>query len=211
MDGKLDPSFNTGAELRKLLRDPRQLEVHRRKVNTHATGPMGLFTRAFLIVGVTIVAVIGLYVIISKTFPQTAEFNDTSAWIWLAVSLGTVAGCLFILIKLRNLLTDTGGRSAAKPPSTYANTEPMPKDCGTEDDWRDMNGVGWSFFAPLIAGAILSRVLIGQLEPGRGALAELLTDLGVVEQWMQLLIGFGGLTLLLYAMHRVLRRNARDE
>lgn len=210
MDGKLDPSFNTGAELRKHLRDPRRVDVGKRKASAHASGPMGLYTRAFLIVGVTIALVIGVFVLVAKTFPQTVEFGDTSAWIWLALTMGTVAGCIFIIAKLRGLLMETGGISAAKAPGAYENVGPLP-NVGKDDDWRDMNGMGWSFFAPLIAGALLSRVLIGQLEPGRGALAELLNEMGIVEQWAQVLIGFGALALVLYAMHRVLKRKAHDE
>lgn len=210
MDSKLDPSFNTGAELRKHLRDPRQADVGKRKAGAHASGPMGLYTRAFLIVGVTTALVIGVFVLVAKTFPQSVKFGDTSAWIWLAVSLGTVAGCIFILAKLRGMLMETGGKSAAKASGAYENVGPLP-NVGKDDDWRDMNGMGWSFFAPLIAGALLSRVLTGQLEPGRGALAEMLNEMGIVEQWAQMLIGFGALALVLYAMHRVLKRKARDE
>ena len=46
MDGKLDPSFNTGAELRKHLRDPRRFDVGRAHGFRRASSPTGLLTKA---------------------------------------------------------------------------------------------------------------------------------------------------------------------
>lgn len=210
MDGKLDPSFNTGADLRKLLRDPRQSTAGRGSAFKfkHAPGPVGLYTRAFLVVGVTICVVLGLFIVVSKVVPGVDEKREMGPIVWFVVAMGTVAGCIYLLAKLRGMLMETGGGRSGKPRDAYANAEPLPKDCGTQDDWRDINGRGWSFFAPLIAGAFLSRVLIGQLEPGRGALSGLLDGMGITQTWGQVAIGFGGLALLLYAMHRVLKRKA---
>lgn len=162
MDGKLDPSFNTGAELRKLLRDPRQFEVGRGGVRFRkATGPTGLLTRAFRIVALTTFCVILAFLLLSYTNPTMEGDWESAAWLWLAIWMGMTAGLIFVVAKLRALLANAGGRSEAKSAGPYDSPEPLPRDCGTED-WfsEDIRFVVWTFFLSTICGAIISIGLI---------------------------------------------------
>src|SRR5262245_42407258 len=145
MDRDLDPTFHTGPELRKLLRDPRQLEVGPgRSGFRRATAPHGLLTRAIRVAVLSTFCVIVALLLLRTAQPGVEMDWESTAWIWLAVWMGGTAGLIFVVAKLRALLTNELGRAKGSGDET---PEVLPGTCGSED-WfsEDIRFVVRTFF-----------------------------------------------------------------
>jgi hypothetical protein len=207
MDGKLDPSFNTGAELRKHLRDPRQMDVGRKRVtHVQASGPAGMVSRVLTISVITTGIVSAGIALAAQSMPKDQAFDESSALILISVGAGAIAGLLFIAIKSRAILMENalGTRSPGKARDSYANPDPMPTDCGI-DDWlsQDVRFVVRTFFASAIAGIAIAVLLIAIL------LACLPESITTDREWVRAIVQGGG-TLLAIALQQVIWRFAES-
>ncbi len=194
MDGKLDPSFNTGADLRKLLRDPRRFEVGRAHGFRRASSPTGLLTKA------TRVALLASFCAVAAlTLLQAANLDvesnwESAAWIWLGIWAGGSSALIFIIAKLRAMLAPSGGRAASRAPDT------MPQDVGTED-WfsEDVRFFVRTFFLSAVGGLLLA---IGAVCLAMEFLpAEITSD----RRQMNLIVRGGGTTLAMLFGHLIWR------
>lgn len=163
MDGKLDPTFNTGSELRKILRDPRRFDVGRAHGFRRASSPTGLLTKAL-----RVALLASFCAVVSLLLLQAAQLDvesnwESAAWIWLLVWAGGSSALIFIIAKLRAMLTQSATGAASRAPDS------MPQDVGTED-WfsEDIRFFVRTFFLSAAGGlalAIGAVVLIVGLLP----------------------------------------------
>lgn len=151
MDGKLDPSFNTGADLRKLLRDPRRFEVGRAHGFRRASSPTGLLTKALRVALLaSFCAVVALLLLQAAQLDVESNW-ESAAWIWLGVWAGGSSALIFIIAKLRAMLTPSAKGAASRA------SETMPQDVGTED-WfsEDIRFFVRTFFLSAVGGIAIA-------------------------------------------------------
>lgn len=108
MGDKLDPTFNTGAELRKLLRDPRQRDVGRHYSFRRATSPKGLLTKALRIALLASFCTIAALVALQAARIDVEGGAESVAWLWLGVWVGVGTGLVFLIARLRAMLAPRG-------------------------------------------------------------------------------------------------------
>lgn len=130
MDGKLDPSFNTGAELRKLLRDPRQLEVGRAHGFRRASSPKGLLTKALRIALLASFCAIAALVALQAARIDVEGSAESVAWLWLGVWVGVGSGLIFLIARLRAMLAPRGNAAEVE---RSTGKDPGREDWFTED------------------------------------------------------------------------------
>ncbi|CAG0971876.1 hypothetical protein PLCT2_01401 [Planctomycetaceae bacterium] len=151
MDGKLDPSFNTGADLRKLLRDPRRFDVGRAHGFRRASSPTGLLTKALRVALLaSFCAVVALLLLQAAQLDVESNW-ESAAWIWLGVWAGGSSALIFIIAKLRAMLTPSAKGAATRVPETMA------QDVGTED-WfsEDIRFFVRTFFLSAVGGIAIA-------------------------------------------------------
>ena len=151
MDGKLDPSFNTGADLRKLLRDPRRFEVGRAHGFRRASSPTGLLTKALRVALLASFCAVVLLLLLQAAQLDVESNWESAAWIWLLVWAGGSSALIFIIAKLRAMLTPSAKGAATRTPET------MPQDVGTED-WfsEDIRFFVRTFFLSAVGGIAIA-------------------------------------------------------
>lgn len=194
MDGKLDPSFNTGADLRKLLRDPRRFEVGRAHGFRHASSPTGLLTKALRVALLASFCAVVLLLLLQAAQLDVESNWESAAWIWLLVWAGGSSALIFIIAKLRAMLTPSATGAASRAPDS------MPQDVGTED-WfsEDVRFFVRTFFISAAGGVALAMgavVLVVWLLP---------EDIAADRFTMSAIVRGGGTALTMLFGHLIWR------
>lgn len=201
MDGKLDPSFNTGAELRKHLRDPRRFEVGRAHGFRRASSPKGLLTKATRVALLASFCAVMTLILLQSANLDVESNWESAAWIWLGIWAGGSSALIFIIAKLRAMLTQSATGAASRVPDS------MPQDVGTED-WfsEDVRFFVRTFFLSAVGGLALA---IGAVCLAMEFLPAEITSNRV---HMNLIVRGGGTTLAMLFGHLIWRfaENRRD-
>ena len=201
MDAKLDPSFNTGAELRKHLRDPRRFEVGRAHGFRRASSPKGLLTKATRVALLASFCAVMTLILLQSANLDVESNWESAAWIWLGIWAGGSSALIFIIAKLRAMLTQSATGAASRVPDS------MPQDGGTED-WfsEDVRFFVRTFFLSAVGGLALA---IGAVCLAMEFLPAEITSNRVQ---MNLIVRGGGTTLAMLFGHLIWRfaENRRD-